>query len=437
MTGQKIKDPRVVAVFAVKAVIQNQRSLSDVLPEILGDVNQDAGLIHELTAGTLRWWWHLSMQVDQRLNKPLKLKDFDIYCLMVVGLYQIKFTRIPDHAAVSQTVSCAKSLGKQWSGKLVNAVLRGFIREQDQMDKKFKDDPVFQFSYPRWMIETLQRDWPDDWKEILAANNQPKALTLRVNSSQTTVNSVHSTLQSQGIDLSMTKDSPVGLRINDKSKIWRNDLWKQGHISVQDESAQLVAYALELKPGMRVLDACAAPGGKSCHFLELEPELELLALEKDATRITRLKENLQRSNFECKTQIADAADLDSWWDGDLFDIILLDAPCSGSGVIHKHPDIKHLRRETDIEQSVQIQQQLLDKLWSVLKSGGSLLYCTCSVFRQENDQQAQWFIDKHSNAQEIPLDNRFGKQMDVGRQRLPSKNDADGFYYAGFSKNSI
>ena len=437
MTKKKSKDPRAVAALAVKAVIQDKQSLSDVLPEILGDSNQDSGLIHELTAGTLRWWWQLSLQVDQRLNKPLKSKDFDLYCLIMVGAYQIKFTRIPDHAAVSQTVNSAKSLGKKWSGNLVNAVLRGFIREQDKLEIQFQDDPIFQYSHPRWMIETLQHDWPDDWKEVLAANNQPKALTFRVNASLATVDNVHGILQSQGIDLTRTKDSPVGLRINDKNKIWKNELWKQGHISVQDESAQLAAYAMDLKPGMRVLDACAAPGGKTCHFLELEPELELLALEKDEVRITRLNENLHRSNLKCKTQVADAADLDGWWDGDLFDIILLDAPCSGSGVIHKHPDIKHLRRETDIEQNVQIQQRLLDKLWSVLKTGGSLLYCTCSVFRQENDQQAKWFIDKHSNAQEIPLDNRFGQQMDIGRQRLPSQYDADGFYYAGFSKNPI
>ena len=437
MTGQKIKDPRVVAVSAVKAVIQNKRSLSQVLPEVLSDANQDAGLIHELTAGTLRWWWQLVLQVDKFLNKPLKTKDFDIYCLIVIGLYQIQFMRIPDHAAVSQTVNSTKILGKRWSGNLVNAVLRQCIREQETLIQSFKNDPIFNYSHPHWMIETMQQDWPDQWQKMLQANNHPNALTLRVNSRKSSVEKTMNQLQDQNINCSATLDSPVGIRINDKSKIWNNELWTQGSISVQDESAQLVAYALELKPGMQVLDACAAPGGKTCHFLELEPELKLLALEKDAARMTRLRENLQRSNLECNTQVADAADLDSWWKGDLFDIILLDAPCSGSGVIHKHPDIKHLRRETDIAQTILNQRQLLDKLWSVLKTGGSLLYCTCSVFRQENDQQAQWFIDKYSNAQQIPLDNRFGQQMDIGRQRLPSQYDADGFYYAGFSKNPI
>ncbi len=432
----EIKDVRVDAALAVKAVIQDQRSLTDVLPQVLDGVNQDAALLHELTAGTLRWWERLSMQIEVLLSKPLQPKDFDIYCLMLIGLYQIQFTRIPDHAAVSQTVNGTKSLAKPWSTNLVNAVLRRSIREKEQLQQQFQDNPVFRYSHPQWMIKKLQHDWPENWEKILESNNKRKTLTLRVNVNKSKVDEVLGKLDTEKVSACKTKDSPVGIKMRDKSKIWQSDFWKNGHISVQDESAQLAAYMVELKPGMRGLDACAAPGGKTCHFLELQPSLDLLALEKDAIRMKRLQQNLDRLNLQCDTHVADASDLGSWWDGELFDLVLLDAPCSGSGVIHKHPDIKHLRRATDVEQNVQTQRKLLDTLWSVLKTGGSLLYCTCSVFRQENDQQAQWFINKHPQAQPISLDDRFGLVLTIGRQRLPSDYDSDGFYYAGFTKKA-
>ncbi len=434
MPANPHQDPRTVTVRILTAVIQNKRSLNDVLPAFLQQENQNNALIHELAAGSLRWWWRLSTYVDQLLSKPLKPKDFDVYCLLVIGVYQIQFMRIPDHAAVSQTVNSSREIGKHWSRNLINAVMRRFIREQDELEQKFKTNPVVIYSHPGWMIKQLQADWPDQWKTVLEASNKQPSLTLRINASKTTIDDVCQQLRDDEIEFSVMTDSPVGIVILDKSKIWHSALWKQGLVSVQDESAQLVACMPELRPGMRVLDACAAPGGKTCHLLEVEPDLNLLALEKDSSRMQRLEENLARLNLNAEARVADATDLDSWWNGEAFDLVLIDAPCSGSGVISKHPDIKHLRRPADIQQNIQNQRQLLDKLWSVLKTEGQLLYCTCSVFRQENDQQAQWFINKYTNAGVIALDGRFGLQMPYGRQRLPSES-SDGFYYAGFTKN--
>ena len=436
MSAQTSQEPRAVAAQIVKQVTRDQRSLDPVLEEHFKKNNKDSALIHELAAGTLRWWWRLTAQADELLDKPLKSKDFDLYCLIVTGLYQLQFTRIPDHAAVSQTVSASKLIGKQWSSRLVNALMRRFIRERDVFTERFKYDPSFVYSHPDWIIEKLKSDWPDDWDKILKANNEQQNLTIRVNNQKTTVDQVCQSLQEQQIKFSKTQDSPVGVRILDKTKIWQSELWRGGLVCVQDESAQLTTYMTKLEPGMRVLDACAAPGGKTCHLLERQPELKLLALEVEPARVGKLKQNLNRLNLDCETKVADAGDPQSWWDGRQFDLILIDAPCSGSGVINKHPDIKHLRRVTDIEQNVQTQRRLLDKLWPVLKAGGQLLYCTCSVFRQENDQQAQWFINKYANAKEIALDDRFGRKMPFGRQRLPSDYESDGFYYAGFSKTT-
>ena len=436
MSVKTSQEPRAVAAQIVKQVAQDKRSLDPVLEEHLKRNNKDSALIHELAAGTLRWWWRLTAQADELLDKPLKSKDLDLYCLIMVGLYQLQFTRIPDHAAVSQTVNASKLIGKQWSNKLVNALMRRFIREGDVITEQFKHDPTFVYSHPDWMIEKLKVDWPDDWNKVLAANNEQQNLTVRVNNQKATVDQVCHSLQQQQIEFSKAQDSPVGIRVLDKTKIWQSQLWRDGLVCVQDESAQLTAYMTKLEPGMRVLDACAAPGGKTCHLLERQPELELLALEIEPVRLERLKQNLDRLNLDCETKVADAGDPKSWWDARQFDLILIDAPCSGSGVINKHPDIKHLRRVTDIEQNIQSQRLLLDKLWPVLKTGGQLLYCTCSVFRQENDQQAQWFINKYANAKELTLDDRFGRKMPFGRQRLPSDYESDGFYYVGFRKIS-
>jgi 16S rRNA (cytosine967-C5)-methyltransferase len=242
-------------------------------------------------------------------------------------------------------------------------------------------------------------------------------------------------LCAEQITASRTQSSPVGLHISPGTKIWQSELWNQALFSVQDESAQLVSGLTPLKPEMKVLDACAAPGGKTAHLLEAEPGIDLTALDINAARVAQIRENLARLKLECSIRNADARDLESWWQGEQYDLIVLDAPCSGTGVIRRHPDIKHLRQPEDIAENVETQRQLLAKLWSVLKVGGNMLYCTCSILRQENDLQAGWMLENNADAKLISLPACYGMDVNFGRQRLPGEDDSDGFYYAYFEKN--
>ena len=436
MVKKKSSDPRVLAATAIGQVIKKQRSLRDVLPEVLqlaGD--KHAGLIHELTAGTLRWWWQLSAITRQLLQKPLRAKEFDIEVLIALGLYQIEFTRVPAHAAVSESVNAAALLGKPWAKKLINAVLRSYLRDKEKLIETANNDETSIYSHPQWMINEVRQDWPQHWQLILNANNQLAPLTLRVNQQTITRDKAIEALAAIEVDAKQTKVSPTGVNIGAGIKIWQTGLWDQALFSVQDESAQLVAQAVDLKPQMKVLDACAAPGGKTAHLLETQPDIDLTALEIQASRVPQLKENLQRLKLECTIKIADAVAIESWWQGEEYDLIIIDAPCSGSGIIRRHPDIKHLRHPEDIAENVETQRRLLAKLWSVLKVGGKMLYCTCSIFRQENDQQASWLLENRTDAKLVSLPEQYGLDINFGRQRLPSIDESDGFYYAYFEKH--
>ena len=435
MVKNKNSDARVLAARALEQVIKNKRSLRDVLPDILQQAqDKQSGLIHELTAGTLRWWWQLSAIIAQLLQKPLKGKDFDIEALIALGVYQIEFTRVPAHAAVSETVNAAALMGKPWAKKLVNAVLRNFLRNTQKFNDAANKDETFIYSHPKWMITQIKKDWPLHWQTILEANNQLAPLTLRVNQQTTSTDDAIEALASIEVSAVKTLSSPVGLNISTDKKIWQTHLWDQALFSVQDESAQLVAQVTQLKPKMKVLDACAAPGGKTAHLLETQPDIDLTALDIQTLRVQQLKQNLERLNLDCTVKTADARDLNSWWQGAEYDLIIIDAPCSGSGVIRRHPDIKHLRQPQDITENMETQRQLLAKLWSVLKVGGNMLYCTCSIFRQENDLQAAWLLENNPDAKLIPLPERYGLEVNIGRQRLPGVDDSDGFYYAYFEK---
>ena len=436
MVKTKKSDSRVLAARALGQVIIKQRSLREVLPEILQHAGDNqSGLIHELTAGTLRSWWRLSAIIEQLLQKPLKAKDFDVQALIALGLYQIEFMRVPTHAAVSESVNAAALLGKPWAKKLINAVLRNYLRNKDPLNEAVKNSETYIYSHPQWMITQIQNDWPQHWQAILNANNHLAPLTLRVNQQVATRDKAIEALSSVCIEATKTQYSDVGLTIHPGTKIWHTPLWEQALLSVQDESAQLVAQAVTLKPNLKVLDACAAPGGKTAHLLETEPNIDLTALDIQDSRVQLLEENLRRLKLKCTLKIADATDLQSWWQGEKYDLIIIDAPCSGSGVIRRHPDIKHLRHPQDIAENLETQRRLLAKLWSVLKVGGKMLYCTCSVFRQENDQQAGWLLEKKPDAKLISLPERYGLDVNFGRQRLPSVDESDGFYYAYFEKH--
>ena len=435
MVKKKHPDARVLAVRAIEQVIRHGRSLRDVLPEVLPQAKDgQSGLVHELTAGTLRWWWRLSGIEAQLLQKPFRAKDFDIEILIALGLYQIEFTRVPEHAAVSESVNAAALLGKPWAKSLINAVLRNFLRNKPSLTDLSDKQAALVYSHPEWLITQIKNDWPQHWPAILDANNQLAPTTLRVNRQVVSREKAIEALSSEQIDAARTQSSPVGVHISTGTKIWQSELWNRGLFSVQDESAQLVAGVAPLRPQMKVLDACAAPGGKTAHLLETQPDIDLTALDIRASRVGQIKENLQRLNLSCIIKIADAGDLDCWWQGEPYDLIILDAPCSGTGVIRRHPDIKHLRQPRDITENVKTQRQLLDKLWSVLKVGGNMLYCTCSILRQENELQAGWMLENKPDAKLLPLPAHYGIDMNFGRQRLPGVDDSDGFYYAYFEK---
>ena len=342
---------------------------------------------------------------------------------------------VPEHASVSESVNAAALLGKPWAKKLINAVLRNFLRDRQRLTSAANSDEKSVYSHPQWMITQIKKDWPGHWQNILEAGNQQAPLTLRVNKQKMTRDNAIKALSSIQISATRTNDSSVGLNIPTGTKVWQTELWNQALFSVQDESAQLVAQVAALKPRMKVLDACAAPGGKTAHLLETQPAIDLTALEIQALRAAQLKENLERLNLSCEIKIADAGDLQSWWQGEEYDLVIIDAPCSGSGVIRRHPDIKHLRRPQDITENVKTQRQLLAKLWSVLKVGGNMLYCTCSIFRQENDLQASWLLQNKPDAKLLSLPEHYGLDVNIGRQRLPGVVESDGFYYAYFEKH--
>ncbi len=428
---------RVAAVKVLLAVTRDGVSLNQCLPELLTQVvERDRPLLQDLCYGTLRWYPRLNTLLKVLLEKPFRSKDQDIHVLLACALYQIMETRIPDHAAVNEAVAVIKQLKKPWAKGLVNGVLRRFIRERDSLNEQLADKSVYLHAHPKWLYKRIEQAWPQQSTAIFAANNHPGPMTLRVNQQCQSRAEYLATLQATGIDARATALSADGVQLLKATSVDAIPGFAEGQLSVQDEAAQLAAQLLELEPGQRVLDACCAPGGKTCHILEREPKLdELLALDIDESRLERVRENFERLNVRANLVAADAAATDEWWDGRMFDCILLDAPCSATGVIRRHPDIKLLRKPDDIARLVQLQAELLDALWPLLKSGGKLLYATCSILPEENDASIAGFIARQSDVEVITIAAEVGIQTSVGRQLLPTIDGHDGFYYALLSKN--
>ncbi|MDF1832806.1 MAG: 16S rRNA (cytosine(967)-C(5))-methyltransferase RsmB [Porticoccaceae bacterium] len=428
---------RVAAVKVLLAVTRDGVSLNQCLPELLTQViERDRPLLQDLCYGTLRWYPRLNTLLKELLEKPFRTKDQDIHVLLACALYQIMETRIPDHAAVNETVAAIKKMKKSWAKGLVNGVLRRFIRERDSLNAQLAGNGVYLHAHPKWLYKRIEQAWPQDSVTVFAANNHSGPMTLRVNQQRQSRANYLATLQAAGIEAKATTVSADGVQLLKARGVEALPGFAEGQLSVQDEAAQLAARLLQLEPGQRVLDACCAPGGKTCHILECEPKLDaLVALDIDESRLERVKENFERLNVKATLVAADAAATDQWWDGQLFDRILLDAPCSATGVIRRHPDIKLLRKPDDITHLAQLQAELLDALWPLLKSGGKLLYATCSVLPEENDASITGFIVRQSDAEVIPIAAEVGMQTPVGRQLLPTMGGHDGFYYALLSKS--
>ncbi|OQK16196.1 16S rRNA methyltransferase [Methyloprofundus sedimenti] len=393
---------------------------------------QEKAFIQALCYGTVRQYYRLDYILNQLVNRPIKDKDIQIKALALLGLYQLKYMRVKDHAAVSETVAVMNR--KQWAKSLLNALLRRYLREQDELEALA--DKHVAYAHPDWMIKAIKADWgSSDAKQIFQANNHTAPMTLRVNTRFCQRDAYLNLLAEQQIEASALASSGQAIILSEPMMVDKLPKFAEGWVSVQDAAAQLAAGLLDAQVGDRVLDVCAAPGGKTAHILELQPELKsMLAIDIDAQRLTRVEENLIRLHLSADLLAADAAQPDSWWDGVAFERILLDAPCSALGVVRRHPDIKLLRRAEDIAQLQALQQEILHASWRLLASGGILLYATCSILKQENELQIEHFLQQHDDAQELLIDADWGNKRPFGRQVLTGSQYMDGFYYARLQK---
>ena len=429
-------NPRLAAARALASVLSGKASLGSSLPPLLDKVDaRDRGLAQDLAFGTARWQPRLALIAEKLLQKPFKAADHDVEALLLVGLYQLFYTRIPAHAAIGETVACVDKLKKTSLKGLLNAVLRNAQRDGEAICASLDSDPVLHTAHPRWLQKALKANWPEHWQAICAANNAHPPLILRVNRRLRSRDAYLVELATAGIAASPCTYSRDGIVLAQACDVTGLPGFAAGHVSVQDEAAQLAAELLQLAPGQRVLDACCAPGGKTCHLLEAEPKLaHVLGVDLEAKRLVRVRENLARLGLEAELIAADGRDLASWWDGQPFQRILLDAPCSATGVIRRHPDIKLTRQASDINALATLQGELLDALWTTLEVGGILLYATCSVLPEENSDNIGAFLARTPGARELDIDGEFGLKQAHGRQLLPQVDGHDGFYYAKLIK---
>ncbi len=422
---------RAVAARTISRVLRG-RSLDDALePASRLRVASDAAMVRLLSYGVLRELTSLKWLSAMLMDKPLAADD-DVAALILVGIYQMRTMKTPPHAAINETVDAVEILKHGYAQGLVNAVLRRYSREAELLEQRISTDPTVLYSHPGWLVEKLQHDWPQTWEAVLAANNKQGPLTLRVNRRRIARDEYLKRLDEMKIAASAHPHVPDAVILDSARPVEKIPGFLTGQVSVQDASAQHAVDLLDLKPGQRVLDACAAPGGKTAHILE-RADVEVTALDIDGGRLARVDENLRRLKLQATMLSGDAGEPERWWDRKSFDRILIDAPCSGTGVIRRHPDIKWLRRDTDIVTLQQTQLKLLKSLWPLLKPGGRLVYATCSTLRDEGDEIASRFRLLGEDLRLIPIEANWGEKTEFGRRIAPGGAN-DGFYYAVFEK---
>jgi len=431
----KSRNVRTLAAQILVKLLERKGSLSTCLAD--HKEIKEYALLQELCFGTCRWFFYLDYVLNHLLEKPLRNKDKDIHCLLLIGLYQLRELSIPDHAVLNESVAATKDLKKPWAKSLVNAILRNFQRSyqqnRDGLNELMNSAPLHvQYAFPEWLYHQLCEAWPANSKEILDNSNRRPPMTLRVNGLKTNTKDQLAKMQLADVIAKPSELSKQSLYLEQPKPIIDIPGFSEGMVSVQDEASQLVPDLLQLESGQRVLDACAAPGGKTCHILESERSLtKLMAVDIAEKRVDQIKENLERLGLNASLCCADILDLPSWWDGDPFDRILLDAPCSATGVIRRHPDIKILRSADEVQRLVDLQQQILMSLWPCLKSDGLLLYTTCSLLPQENDLQIRSFLNQMDNAKYEGIVADWGVECRYGRQLLTgADNGPDGFFYS-------
>ena len=425
---------RAQAARVLEAVLSGRRSLKATLASVLPNLpdTRDRALLEAICFSSLRHRRRYEHVLSQWLQTPLPARDYAVHCLLLAGLAQLDEMKLPAHAAVSATVAATRELGFDTKAGMVNAILRRYGR--DLLPES--SDPAIASSHPDWLVEQLRADWPADAEFILAENNLPAPLWLRVNTRRVSRTELLAAFRDAGIECDAPTQPAKSLCLPAQA-LETLPGWSGGKFSVQDGAAQLAVDALAPKPGERVLDACAAPGGKTAQIAEELGEGHLLAMDVAASRLAPIRETLDRlglASAHVEVKLGDAADPYDWWDGRHFDAMLLDAPCSATGIIRRQPDIKWHRRAEDIANLVAQQERLLDSLWYVLRPGGRLLYATCSVLKAENELQIDAFLARTFDAVALPLDARYGRSSGAGRQRFPGEGDMDGFFYALLQK---
>jgi len=412
---------RLVALEAICSVVLDKRSLSSIVYH-----QDDSALTKSLVFGTIRFYHQLNDIVTGLLNHSLEKEDLDIHCLMLLGAYQILYSKVAIHASIYETVNVLNALDKSWAKGLVNAILRQIDRDQALLKQQIH------YSHPTWMVKKIKQNYPDNFEQIFSQNNIQAPMTIRIHP-QYSVNEYQHRLTEFGTNAKTVNVAPQALVLEKPVSVYDLPDFESGSCYVQDASAQLAAHLLAPASQERILDACSAPGGKTTHLCELAPNASVVALDSDLERLDRVKQNIQRFKLNNVDIIQGNAQQQDWWDGELFDKILLDAPCSATGVIRRHPDIKLLRKPKDIVNLVKLQAQILNNLWQMLKPGGTLLYATCSILKSENELQISQFIQGRQDAEEVEINLDWGIKTAVGRQQLPS-NEFDGFYYAKIKK---
>ena len=428
---------QIAAAHVLRDVIDQGRSLDQTLQAQERRVKPDqVGALREIGFGGCRHYCHLDGIISSLLSRPIRRKDRMVHFLLVAGLYQIIHMRMPDHAAVNQSVAALQASRQAWARGLVNGVLRSYLRARDDgrlVDLETELAPSQRASLPAHLHRWIQQAWPDHAGDICRALNERPPMTLRINRLKTTREGYRALLDERGIDAGITRDSPVGMNLACPTGVDALPMFREGWVSVQDESAQLCMAAMDLRPGMRVLDACAAPGGKTCAILESEPEIRLTAVDLPE-RADSIRQNLRRAGLEADVRAGGLEELADWREWDPWDCILLDVPCSGTGVIRRNPDIRHRRQPGDLDRFATQQQRLLEIAWELLVPGGMLLYVTCSIMPQENDGVIDGFLRRHSGARVRSLAGIPGLATRHGIQRLPGVHDGDGFYYCRLGK---
>ncbi|MEI8594273.1 16S rRNA (cytosine(967)-C(5))-methyltransferase RsmB [Photobacterium sp. Hal280] len=425
---------RAAAAEVIYQVVDQGQSLATALPAAQQGIKpRDHALLQEICYGVLRWLPRLESVTQSLMDKPLKGKQRVFHHLILVGLYQLGYMRIPAHAAVAETVDATKTLKKPQLRGLINAILRNYQRQQEALDQQAMSHDAGKYGHPGWLLKLLREHYPAQLDAVTAANNTKAPMWLRVNRRHHSRDQYLALLDETEIRATVHPQAGDALKLERACDVQLLPGFADGWVSVQDAAAQLAVDYLKPQAGELILDCCAAPGGKTAHILEREPGASVVAIDCDEQRLLRIKDNLQRLKLDAEVLCADARYPQQWWQGSAFDRILLDAPCSATGVIRRHPDIKWLRRADDIAALATLQAEILDAMWQQLKPGGTLVYATCSILPQENREQVKAFLSRTPDA--VLAEGADNGTADApGRQILPGEADMDGFYYAVLEK---